>query len=103
MRRMTGEIGKLSLKGEQIGGFKYWTAIVQKKPPYTRVIASKFWMFNKPDTDKLTASFYYDTGDDLKQVLEKEVTVKLPEQFELGKMIISPLTMVFEDGFNWLS
>ena len=103
MRRMTGEIGKLSLNGEQIGGFKYWTAMVQKKPPYTRVVASKFWIFKKPETNNITAGFFYDTGDDLKQVLEKEVTIKLPEKYELGTMMVSPLEMVFEDSFNWLS
>ena len=28
MKSMTGEVGKLSLNGEQIGGFKYWTAVM---------------------------------------------------------------------------
>lgn len=98
---MTGEIGKLSVNGDQVGGFKYWTAMVQKKPPRSRVVASQFWMFRKVEGE-LTASFFYNLGDDLKLVLEKAVTIKFPE-YELDTAINRPLVMEFEDGFNWLS
>lgn len=99
MKAMTGEIGKLSLNGEQVGGFKYWTAIIKLNPLHSRVIASKFWMLKKVDTNKLKAEFYTEINGKLKLIREGEVTVNLPE-YELDKMITQPIELDIGD-FDW--
>ncbi len=100
MNILSGEIGKLSLNGEQVGGFKYWTAVINKKNPSTHVIASQYWMFKKVDTDKLEAEFYTETRDKPKLIYKREVTVKIPD-CELDKMITSPIEMDL-GSFSWL-
>ena len=100
MKAMTGEIGKLSFNGEQVGGFKYWTAIVKINPLHSHVIASQFWMLKKVDTDHLKAEFYTEVSDSLKLVHSEDVIINLPEH-ELDKMITKPLRIDFERSFDW--
>lgn len=99
---MIGEIGKWMINGKQVGGFRNWTAIVELTPPiHSKVIASGFWMLNKINTDKVIASFYYEEGDGLKLVCEREAIIHLPEDYPLDKLIIKPVEMTFEEDFDW--
>lgn len=102
MKKMTGEWGKFSLNGEQIGGFKHWTAIIVKSPLSSRVIASQFWMFKKVDTNRLKAEFYAEKDDDLKLIRSEDAIINLPE-YTLDKMITRPIEITFENAFDWRS
>jgi len=98
---MTGEIGKFVLHGEQVGGFRNWTALVQTVPPIrSRVIASGFWMFRKVNIDRMIA-FFYSGEPSFELVLEKEATIKLPDDYPLDRLVISPIEMTFDDDFDW--
>lgn len=98
---MVGEIGKWIIDGKQVGGFRAWTAFVQIKPPIkSRVIAAGFWMFEKSNTDKVTASFYWE-DDGLNLVCEREAIIHLPEDYPLDKLVIQPVEMTFEEDFDW--
>lgn len=90
---MTGEIGKLSVEGRQIGGFKYWTAIVY--PDKTIVNAPLYWFFEQPPR-KLIADFYSDET----LIYSKEVEIEPPD-CALNKKINGTLTMSLGE-FNWL-
>jgi len=98
---MTGEVGKLSLNGEQVGGFKYWTVVMRGKPPQTTVIASQFWMFEKVDSDRLVAEFYSLIEGKYELIHTKEATIILPHH-EMDKMTTVRLEMDL-GGFDWLA
>ncbi len=101
MKPMTGEIGKLSLDGEQVGGFKYWTAIQNRKTLETRVIASKFWLFKEVNGDKLRADFYsHVPNDKLELVYSADVSIDFPEH-TLNKTISYPIEMNL-GTFDWV-
>lgn len=101
MKPMTGEIGKLSLNGEQVGGFKYWTAIENRDTLQTRVIASKFWFLKEVDTHQLQAEFYSHAPDgNLKLVYSTDVTADFPE-YELDTMMSQKIEMNL-GTFDWL-
>src|SRR3990167_7442248 len=101
MKPMTGEIGKLSINGNQVGGFKYWTAIQNRNSLQTIVRASRFWLFEKVDTNTFQADFYSHNPDgNLHLVYSVPVTVDLPE-YESDKMMSKILT--FDLGmFDWM-
>lgn len=98
MKKMTGEIGTLFLDDKQVGGFKYWTAVIN--PGRSHVIASQFWMLKKVETDKLKAKFYAEVDSGLKLIREEDAIVNLPD-CELDKTIVSPLRIDFVDSFDW--
>lgn len=99
MNILSGEIGKLSFKGEQVGGFKYWTAVYNKDTGETKVKVSKYWKL-KDCPQELEAEFYADTGDTLKLIHKLNVKVNFPE-CPLNKMITQPLTL--DCGkYDWL-
>lgn len=101
MQQMTGEIGKWVIDGKQVGGFRNWTVFVHIEPPIrSRVIASGFWMLKQINTDKVTASFYYEDNG-LKLVCEREAIIHLPEDYPLDKLILTPIEMTFEEEFDW--
>lgn len=98
---MTGEIGKLSINGEQVGGFKYWTAIQNRDSLQTIVRASKFWLLREIYTDKFQADFYSHNPDDkLKLVYSSDVSVNFPP-YELDKMTDGIIEMNL-GTFDWL-
>ena len=100
--QMTGEIGKLTLDGKQVGGFRNWTAFVQIKPPIKSwVIASGFWMLEKVNTNKLHADFYAEDNGELQLIKEGEVIVNLPLDYALDTLIVEPIEMTFEQDFDW--
>jgi hypothetical protein len=99
MNILSGEIGKLSFNGEQVGGFKYWTAMYNKTTGETKVKASKFWKL-KDCPNELEAEFYADTGDTLKLVRKLNVKVTFPE-CKLNAMITSPLEINL-GVYDWL-
>ncbi len=100
MKPMTGEIGKLSIDGEQVGGFKYWTAIQNRNSLQTLVRASKFWLLKEVNTDKFQADFYSHNPDgNLKLVYSTPVTLTLPE-YEIDKMMSSVIEMNL-GKFDW--
>ena len=99
---MTGEIGKLTLDGKQVGGFRNWTTFVQIKPPIKSwVIASGWWMLEKTDTNKLIASFYAEGAGKLQLIREGEVIIDLPPDYALDTLIVEPIKMTFETDFDW--
>ena len=101
MKPMTGEIGKLSLGGKQVGGFKYWTAIQNRNSLQTVVRASKFWMLEEVESNKFDAEFYSHNPDDkLKLVYSAPVTVDLPH-YELDKMM-SHVIEINLGVFDWI-
>ena len=100
MKPMTGEIGTLSVGDEQVGGFKYWTAIHNRDTGQTQVVASKFWLNKKPDSKKLDASFYFRTDEGLDLAYNTKVTTKFPE-YTLEKMTPSKIDMNL-GKFDWL-
>lgn len=101
MKPMTGEIGKLSTDGEQVGGFKYWTAIQNRDSLQTIVRASRFWLLKAVKTDKFQAEFYSHNPDDkLKLVYSTDVTVQLPS-YEIDKMQSKAIEMDL-GVFDWL-
>ena len=101
MKPMTGEIGKLSLSGKQVGGFKYWTAIQNRDSLQTHVIAPRFWMLQEISTNKLEADFYsHNFNDKLELVYSANVTVSLPK-YEVGKMMSKRIDMDL-GTFDWL-
>lgn len=102
---MTGEIGTFSIDGEQVGGFKYWTASHNRNTGQTRVIASQFWLFEKP-TPELTADFYYEEDEQLKPIYTRKVKVDFPNDvdspdFEFNKKITEVIEMDL-GRFDWL-
>lgn len=100
MKPMTGEIGQLSLNGEQVGGFKYWTAIQNRRTLETRVIASKFWLFKEVNSNKLQADFYsHEPNDKLELVYSAGVTIDFPE-YILDKTISHSIEMNL-GMFDW--
>ena len=102
MKPMTGEIGKWVVDGKQVGGFRAWTARVRIQPPIkSRVIAEGFWVLEEINTDKVKASFYCENGDSLKLVSEREAILHLPENYELDKLILTPVEMTFGEDFDW--
>jgi len=98
MKAMTGEIGKLSQNGEQIGGFKYWTVLKQKNPPQTKVVAQKFWFF-KDVKGEVQADFYSQLSNKLKLIYSKPVTLQIPEH-QLNQMTTELLLMDL-GNFDW--
>ncbi len=101
MKPMTGEIGKLSLDGEQVGGFKYWTTIQNRNSLQTKVIASKFWLLKEVKTNKLQADFYSRTfGGELELIYSASVTINFPE-YEIDKMMHKSIEMDL-GIFDWV-
>ena len=101
MKPMTGEIGKLSLNGEQVGGFKYWTAIQNRNSLQTRVVASKFWLLKEIDTGELKADFYSHNPDgELRHIYSADITTTFPE-YEVDKMMSKPISLEL-GTFNWV-
>ncbi len=102
MKPMTGEIGKLSLNGKQVGGFKYWTAIQNRNSLETKVIASRFWLLKKVNGDKLQAEFYSHIPEgELQLVYSADAKINFPE-YELNKM--ESKTIEIDLGkFDWLN
>mgnify|MGYP001584765003 CR=1 FL=1 len=101
MKPMTGEIGKLSLNDEQVGGFKYWTAIQNRNSLQTIVRASKFWMLKKADTTRFQADFYsHNPNGNLNLVYSTAVTIELPD-YEIDKMQAKAIEMNL-GVFDWL-
>lgn len=100
MKSMVGELGKLSLNNEQVGGFKYWTAIQNKADMNTTIVASQFWMLKEVKIKKLQADFYMNFKDRPKLIHSREVVAEIPAH-ELDTMTTSPLKMYIEN-FNWL-
>jgi len=100
MKPMTGEIGKLSLGGEQVGGFKYWTAIQNRNSLQTKVMASQFWLLREVANNKFQADFYSHIPDgELRLIYSTEVMVDFPEH-EIDKMVSK--TIEIELGtFDW--
>jgi hypothetical protein len=92
MKLMTGEIGKLELNGEQVGGFKYWTAIQNRDTNETKVIASKFWTLRKLDNGKYTAEFYSRVEDKLELIYKAPVEIEFPEH-EVNKTMTKQITL----------
>ena len=102
MKPLTGEIGKLTLDGRQVGGIRNWTAFVQIKPPTKSwVIASGYWILEKVNTNKLQAEFYSEGAGVLNLIKEGEVIVNLPPDYALDTLIVEPLTMTFKTDFDW--
>ncbi len=100
MKPMTGEIGKLSLNGEQVGGFKYWTAIQNRRTLETRVIASRFWLLKEFNGNKLRADFYsHVPNDKLELVYSADVTIDFPE-YDINKMMLNSIEMKL-GVFDW--
>lgn len=98
MKAMTGEIGKLSQNGEQIGGFKYWTVLKYKNPSKTKVVAQKFWFF-KNVTGEVQAEFYSQLSNKLKLIYTRPVTFIAPE-YKLNQMTTELLLIDLGD-FDW--
>jgi len=89
MNILSGEIGKLSFNGEQVGGFQYWTAMFNKDTKETKVIASKYWKFK--DCPKELDAEFYSLVDKLKLIHKTKVKVNL--DCHLDKMTIKPLEL----------
>ena len=101
-KTMTGEIGKLSLNGEQVGGFRNWTAITKITTPVkSHVIASGFWMLKKATTNKLDAEFYAEDAGVLQLVSRGEVFVNLPPDYAIDTLILKSIKITFEEDFDW--
>ncbi len=100
MKPMTGEIGKLSLNGEQVGGFKYWTAIRNRTTGQTRVRASRFWLLREVEANTFNAEFYVNTNEGLECVYSTEVTAALP-QSTVNKMVDKVIEMNL-GTFDWV-
>ena len=101
MKPMTGEIGKLSANGKQVGGFKYWTAIQNRNSLHTIVNASKFWLFEEGAGNEFLASFYSHNPDgNLRLIYEVDATIDLPE-YTPDRMIAR--TIAIDLGvFDWM-
>ena len=85
----------------EVGGFKYWTAVMRGKPPHTKVVASQFWMFKEVDSNKLIAEFYSLVEGKYKLIHTREVTITFPPH-ETDKMTTTRLEMALGD-FDWLA
>lgn len=102
MKPMTGEIGKWEIDGKQVGGFRGWTVAIRTKPPIkSRVVAEVFWVLEEINTDKVIASFYREGNGTLNLICEREVIIRLPENYPLDELILSPIEMTFEEDFDW--
>lgn len=101
MKPMTGEMGKLSIDGQQVGGFKYWTAIQNRDTLQCHVVASKFWVLKKVATNNMKAEFYaFDFNDNLELIYQADATVDFPE-YVLDRMISRKLDIDLGE-FDWL-
>ena len=98
--RLCGEIGKLVVDGEQVGGFRGWTVFVETKPPVCSwVMVAGYWLFKRID-GKVRASFY--SGEDqLELIYESDASIELPDEYPLDKMILDPVKISFERKFDW--
>lgn len=101
MKILTGEIGKLSINGKQVGGFRNWRVVIDRDTRKTDIYTTSYWMLEKPDTN-MTASFYAELNKRLKIVKEGEVILNLPDNYPLGTNIKTPLKMSFKEGTSWL-
>jgi len=102
MKPMTGDIGKLTLDGKQVGGFRNWTVFIHLKPPIkSRVVASGWWMLEKVNTNKLVANFYAEDAGKLQLIREGEVIINLPPDYALDTLIVEPVEITFEEDFDW--
>ena len=100
---LTGEIGKLVIDGNQVGGLRGWTVFVETKPPIRSwVTAAGFWMRKIIETDKVLASFYRkDESGELKLVCERMATIKLPESYPFDVVVPIVVELTFDEDFDW--
>ena len=103
MRPLTGPVGKLTIDGEQVGGFRGWTTFVHIKPPiYSWVVAAGYWIDKVTKSKEATAEFYYEDDEgNLKVLYESKVHLDLPETYPVGRMILDQLKISFKDNFDW--
>jgi hypothetical protein len=99
-----GEIGSLSVNGEQVGGFLDWQIIVQTqgtKPGveavHTKAIASAFWIIDHLPADRhVEAIFYSRDGNKLILINQANVLISSVPPCIADKLIRHPMEMVFQ-------
>lgn len=97
---MTGEIGTISLNGEQVGGFKYWTALQNKDTGQSRVIASKYQLLKQVSSGEFNFKFYSRVNDELSLVYSVKGTIQFPD-LTVNKTIDKNIEIDL-GVFNWV-